>query len=696
MSRLNLFLNEEEINKDDDEETQSSIDGEEEQPQMSQEEVEDQYLQNKVKELKDRDTLIHSKLGRILATPDELEQLDKERDEAKKEELENKKLDENSRKDLIDSIKKKGFEYASQGVWVNKSGKRGRITKENTWEPIDDTKKPSDKKHQLNGVQKKIILTSKRKSELDKKAEEIVNKEKQEKGLKKEKEKNLKKKKTVDDAVIIDGRDKTLSQKINTSKEKAFTIGLYDEEKGDKKFYEQTKNYKGKDISIKNKWKIPSWVSSSDKIPKSELQTFERMMNTKKVSQTEPPVSFFTGGKSGGAGKIQSQAGELMSMITTSMSKNDRKLFEKNVLEHISTIDEKSSIITKDWVKASVNNAEAIHKRIQKEYNVDDASSIITHVCWDTKDGVEALGLSDYNKNKGFSSDIYVKLKTKSGKKILNEISLKKDKNVFLFNSTTTMLKKWDRSLPEDIDVNIYSENLKKTLIKGVDKQRINQLLLKSKTPAVQELQNLIYKYGKENIDDFMSCTNRKDRNVLLVALRAQEEHGDTEATKHLKSIEKSSKDYSINCIKSFETNKKLKKGMLSEIKNNFPLKSIIDNEETMAIGDMSVDKKVVSKIFGTDNWDEIQENLIVVTDKTPPYLEYKVKGKKENIPIAIINIREDGVGFGSKFKFEMALDKRFSKLLKDANNEIYGQMTNESVFTSFILNVDFNDYLDD
>ena len=40
------------------------------------------------------------------------------------------------------------------------------------------------------------------------------------------------------------------------------------------------------------------------------------------------------------------------------------------------------------------------------------------------------MGLTDYEKNKGFSTDMYVKVKTADGEELLDEVSLKKDKNV--------------------------------------------------------------------------------------------------------------------------------------------------------------------------------------------------------------------------------------------------------------------------
>ena len=56
--------------------------------------------------------------------------------------------------------------------------------------------------------------------------------------------------------------------------------------------------------------------------------------------------------------------------------------------------------------------------------------------------------------------------------------------------------------------------------------------------------------------------------------------------------------------------NPKMKAGMLSEIRSEFPLKAVSEGEETMAIGANSLDKANMKNIFGTDNFDEIKEKL--------------------------------------------------------------------------------------
>lgn len=645
-----------------------------------------------------------------------------------------------ARFDMIQKLTNSGWEHASKSVYVNKSTKqRGRLTGTNFEligdedlspkerralrdyntaskrrevmdlqnkdkmkqmmqpSPAEQKKKQDDEAlktgiapsymkntkerakwyFENGGKDRRLHMNSKEKEELDKLIDKDEIKEK-----KKVKTKNQVRVqgKTEKYPTKISGKDKSLDEKVNTSKEKAFTETLYDPKKGDNAFYKKTKRYQGKNISVEDKWDPPLFLDNG-KVPKRDIQVLQRMMNTKAISSTEPPISFFTSGGPGGMGKIQAQAGELMSIMFTSSNDKEKKELQKSIEEHISNQDEKTSIITKDWLKAAINNSTAIHNRIKSEFGVDDASSVITHCCWDVKEEVEAMGLKDYNNNKGFSTDIYIKLELPNGQKILNEVSLKKDKNVFFLNSTTGKLEEWDEDLPNDLKMKTHVAKVKKYFSDGIDKNKINRLLQSSSTPEIKELQKLMKKKNIESIDSVIVGNNRTSRKVLLVALEALAAHGDEKAIKSLDRIEKAGRSYSMNAIKAIGSNKKLKEGMLKEVKSEFPIKAVAHNEETMAIGDMSVDRKVVKKIFGTDDWDEIQEHLDAVTDKTPPYLAYKIKGTKKTIPIAVINIREDGVNYGGTFKFEMALHKDFAKTLKNANNDLYKKQVDESTF---------------
>ena len=90
-----------------------------------------------------------------------------------------------------------------------------------------------------------------------------------------------------------------------------------------------------------------------------------------------------------------------------------------------------------------------------------------------------------------------------------------------------------------------------------------------------------------------------------------------------------------------------------------------------MAIGNNSLDRDVMREIFGTSNYDDIKEKLSAEPGP-PPFLGYRAEIGSKLIPLAEIRVREDGVGYGGQIKFEMQLDRRFAKILKQANQKVY------------------------
>lgn len=111
---------------------------------------------------------------------------------------------------------------------------------------------------------------------------------------------------------------------------------------------------------------------------------------------------------------------------------------------------------------------------------------------------------------------------------------------------------------------------------------------------------------------------------------------------------------------------------MLNEIKNEFPLKSVADNEESVVLGEYMLDKSTMQSIFGTSDFNEFKEGLISQSGP-PPFIAYKVKLGDRIIPIADIDIREDGRNYGGQFKFEMTVNNAFAKEIIKANREVYG-----------------------
>ena len=116
-----------------------------------------------------------------------------------------------------------------------------------------------------------------------------------------------------------------------------------------------------------------------------------------------------------------------------------------------------------------------------------------------------------------------------------------------------------------------------------------------------------------------------------------------------------------------------MRSGLVNEIKEEFPLKAVSEGEETMAIGDMSLDKETMKDIFGTDDFESLKENLIVKkSDKGEPYLAFSIAGAEE-VKVSNIVIRQDGRGYGGgSIKFEMKLHPELAKRLKEATVRVY------------------------
>ena len=53
------------------------------------------------------------------------------------------------------------------------------------------------------------------------------------------------------------------------------------------------------------------------------------------------------------------------------------------------------------------------------------------------------MGLSDYKNNKGFSTDMYIKVKKPDGEEVLDEVSLKKSTKVNFLNSSAGKFEEW-------------------------------------------------------------------------------------------------------------------------------------------------------------------------------------------------------------------------------------------------------------
>ena len=78
--------------------------------------------------------------------------------------------------------------------------------------------------------------------------------------------------------------------------------------------YEQTKPVQQKLKDGESPTKLPDDIfGSPSKVPKKYIKLVERLMNSRYVNQTTPPITSMI--DASGAGKIQAQAAEVLSMI---------------------------------------------------------------------------------------------------------------------------------------------------------------------------------------------------------------------------------------------------------------------------------------------------------------------------------------------------------------------------------------------
>ena len=450
-------------------------------------------------------------------------------------------------------------------------------------------------------------------------------------------------------------------------------------------------------------------VIKNPKFPKRYIKMLERMANSRLTTKTKKWEHFSD--IPGGAGQIKAQAGELMTMIGSSLDDKEFDSLMNALEEHEERLKKDnagsdgkpgifqkvtggrvidnpgSRIVDKTWIQSARNNRKAILDRLQKQYG--EGTKIIGSA-WDAKDEVEAMGLGDYENNKGFSTDCYFKVEKPNGEQVIDEVSLKKSTKVNFLNSGAGDFENWDPDLSDEINQKVYRANARKRNIDFIEQNRskVDELL---NSPKGEKVRKLMKSKGI-TFEQALQGNSRDKQNVLYSVIKELRLQGDEEANKIVEQDAEEHKDFVEKSVKAITENERMRDGMLSTIRSEFPLKAVSDGEETMAIGPNSLDKETMKQIFGTDDYDEIKEKLVAkppvpILDKngepkkdkdgnikmSPPFIGYNVEATGEVFPVAEVKIREDGRGYGGQFKFEMVLHKDFAPRLENAQKEIYG-----------------------
>jgi hypothetical protein len=117
-------------------------------------------------------------------------------------------------------------------------------------------------------------------------------------------------------------------------------------------------------------------------------------------------------------------------------------------------------------------------------------------------------------------------------------------------------------------------------------------------------------------------------------------------------------------------------------IRERMPIQGVVEGKEAMLIGDVHFTKEDAIVLFGTDNFDEINERLVSVPGDDPPppgpRIEYQIEGTDEKFTVAALGSRPDGIGYGGTWKFELSLDEEFESRLREVNQTRQAELSQQ------------------
>lgn len=262
---------------------------------------------------------------------------------------------------------------------------------------------------------------------------------------------------------------------------------------------------------------------------------------------------------------------------------------------------------------------------------------------------------------------------------------------------------KYNKNVPEDAKVEVTKKKQTNIHKKGLEKngqnlreanQKYSSLSIEEKDKAFRELelmmgQNFSPKQRQQFEDIFAQITpplnyeqlkqlnstlglgtaTRKVQKTSVMLHGMAKILGNPAGETHDELVENAHKHASA-VSKAILSDSKAKAGLLNSIQEDFPLKALMSGEENMTLGGISADKQTLAKVFGVDNFEKLQENLKVRETPPPASIVYSIEGQ-EDIPVAEIATRPDGIGYGEVWKLEMKVHPEFAKRIETAQKEL-------------------------
>ena len=531
--------------------------------------------------------------------------------------------------------------------------------------------------------------------------------------------------------------------------------------------YEKSKPEQQKLKDGESPTKLPDDIfGSPSKVPKKYIKLVERLINSRYVNQTTPPITSMI--NASGAGKIQAQAAEVLSMIGPTLTGDEMKNLMDTIRKHNKKLPqqmkklkdgslvpykppryEKGSepILSEDWLQSVESVRGGIKSRLDATYG--EGNWEVENGAWDLKGDVEAMGLSDYNRNKGFSTDMYLRVKTPDGS-VLDEVSLKKNLDIFLSQPSVNAVDEWglvgdekkeydeivrkkqdmksagqdkgkeykeltkrqkeilqksNDNIPEEANpkkmnekttqsATTFYENVSQeqhSKLQELDENDEDYIASLSKTTGqakdycralVKTMKSLKHPYSREELRQAMidngfnpkkTVGKYQDKfSVMMMRTLSGEPINDESAKEDLNKHLQIGKDFNKSFVENM-VKEPYKSGVMGTIREKFPLKSLMDGEEKMSLGGVNADPEVMKEIFGTTDYDKVQEKLSVQgpDDKGEYQLVFQAEVGGDVVPISTIAPRQRGLGYEPVVNLEMNLHPVMKEKLYCANKKI-------------------------
>ena len=531
--------------------------------------------------------------------------------------------------------------------------------------------------------------------------------------------------------------------------------------------YEKSKPEQQKLKDGESPTKLPDDIfGSPSKVPKKYIKLVERLINSRYVNQTTPPITSMI--NASGAGKIQAQAAEVLSMIGPTLTDDEMKNLMDTIRKHNKKLPqqmkklkdgslvpykppryEKGSepILSEDWLQSVESVRGGIKSRLDATYG--EGNWEVENGAWDLKGDVEAMGLSDYNRNKGFSTDMYLRVKTPDGS-VLDEVSLKKNLDIFLSQPSVNAVDEWglvgdekkeydeivrkkqdmksagqdkgkeykeltkrqkeilqksNDNIPEEANpkkmnekttqsATTFYENVSQeqhSKLQELDENDEDYIASLSKTTGqakdycralVKTMKSLKHPYSREELRQAMidngfnpkkTVGKYQDKfSVMMMRTLSGEPINDESAKEDLNKHLQIGKDFNKSFVENM-VKEPYKSGVMGTIREKFPLKSLMDGEEKMSLGGVNADPEVMREIFGTTDYDKVQEKLSVQgpDDKGEYQLVFQAEVGGDVVPISTIAPRQRGLGYEPVVNLEMNLHPVMKEKLYCANKKI-------------------------